>query len=669
MKINIFFKISMFLYINVFIFHLGSVAQKSKTDSLLILINNSDKDTVIINYYIELSKEFPKQDSSLFFLKKGIEIAKKNNYIKKNAEILKVIGDYYFEISDYTESFKSYLNSSNLFLKIADKKSASDCYNEIAKIKYFLKDYETSIDYIKKAIKLIGNNEKKKGQFYNNLAVLYSYLEDYGNSVLYYKESLSIKKKLKDSVGIANGYNNIGIVYRKTKSLYLALNFFRKSLDLNNKLLKKNKLKDISYISRTYGNLADLYIDFAQQEKSKTKKREYYFKSAKFGLKTLKNTETLHLPKLKEAVSLTLSKAYKGLGDYNQALKFYENHIYLKDSLFESSKIIEIQKIEYKFKINQQKQEYKNQIITKQLKNEKAKKLNYILGISFLSAILFIYFFSIRKHKKKNEKLYKLYSKTITQNKIIKENKEKYKFLVDNQSEGVIIVDKDENITFSNAASDKIFGLNTGELTGKNYKEFVDNQTFELIKKETKNRIKGIGNSYKIEIKDNKGIKKYLQLIVTPLIKDGKFEGSTAVVRDITEKRKIKKALEESEQKYRTLFNNSQDAILILENNKFSDCNQSAVKLFGYNSKKELINIHPSKISPEYQEDGTLSFEKAEEEINKAVKKGYNKFHWIHRKKNGNDFYAEVLLTMIQYKDGNVIHSVVRDISSEKNQK
>ncbi len=664
-----FFKISIFLFVNVFIFTLYSIAQKSKIDSLLLLISNSDKDTVIINYYIELSKEFPKQDSSLFFLKKGIKIAKKNNCIKKNAEILKILGDYYFKKSNYTESFKSYLNSSNLYLEIDDKKSASDCYNEIGRIKYFLKDYETSIDYIKKAIKLNRNNEKKKGKFYNNLAVLYSNIEDYGNSVLYYKESLSIKKKLKDSVGIANGYNNIGIVYRKTKSLYLALNFFKKSLDLNNKLLKNNKLKDISDIYRTDGNLADLYIDFAQQEKSKTKKREYYFKAAKFGLKTLKNAETLHLPKLKETVSLTLSKAYKGLGDYNQALKFYENHIYLKDSLYESSKIIEIQKIETKFKINQQKQEYKRKIIQTQLKNEKAKKLNYILGLTFLSALLLIYFFSLRKHKKKNEKLYKLYSKTITQNKIIKENKEKYKFLVDNQSEGVIIVDKDENITFSNPAGDKIFGLKPGKLTGKNYKEFVDKETFEFIVKETENRINGISNTYIIEITDNNKKKKNIQVIVTPLIKDGSFKGSTAIVRDITERKKIQKALEESEEKYRTLFNNSQDAILILENNKFSDCNQSAIELFGYNTKKELIDIHPSRISPEYQEDGTLSFEKAEQEINEAVKKGYNKFQWIHRKKNGENFNAEVLLTMIKYKDGNVIHSVVRDISSEINQK
>ncbi|MCD4665135.1 MAG: PAS domain S-box protein [Bacteroidales bacterium] len=126
------------------------------------------------------------------------------------------------------------------------------------------------------------------------------------------------------------------------------------------------------------------------------------------------------------------------------------------------------------------------------------------------------------------------------------------------------------------------------------------------------------------------------------------------------------KALKESEEKYRILFEKSDDAILIIDENKFVDCNNSVVKMLRYKNKEELLNTHPSELSPEKQPDGRLSYEKAEEMMETALNKGINHFEWIHRRADGEDFPVEVWLTAIPYKGKKIIHTAWRDITERK---
>ncbi len=125
-------------------------------------------------------------------------------------------------------------------------------------------------------------------------------------------------------------------------------------------------------------------------------------------------------------------------------------------------------------------------------------------------------------------------------------------------------------------------------------------------------------------------------------------------------------SLGESKRRYKTLFDKSADAILLIEGNSFVDCNQAALDMLGYGSKEELCLAHPSNFSPRRQPDGQLSREKANKAIQAAFKKGSNRFEWMHIRKNGDTFPVEALLTAIPYKDTQWLHVVLRDISSRK---
>ncbi|MDV7340848.1 PAS domain-containing protein [Terasakiella sp. A23] len=115
--------------------------------------------------------------------------------------------------------------------------------------------------------------------------------------------------------------------------------------------------------------------------------------------------------------------------------------------------------------------------------------------------------------------------------------------------------------------------------------------------------------------------------------------------------------------RHRVFFEASADAMLIIDNGVFVDCNQSTLDMLGMGSREEFFKTHPADLSPETQPDGRDSFEKADEMIAIAMREGSNRFHWVHKRVNGETFPVEVLLTAVPYDDHTTINVVWRDIS------
>ena len=121
-----------------------------------------------------------------------------------------------------------------------------------------------------------------------------------------------------------------------------------------------------------------------------------------------------------------------------------------------------------------------------------------------------------------------------------------------------------------------------------------------------------------------------------------------------------------NEETSRTFFDSSSDAMLIIEEGRFVDCNEAAVKILRHTSKEDFLNRHPAELSPEVQPDGNPSFDKAEEMFNIALAKGAHRFEWAHQKRDGEEFLVEVSLTAVSKDTGYQLHAVWRDISERK---
>ena len=116
----------------------------------------------------------------------------------------------------------------------------------------------------------------------------------------------------------------------------------------------------------------------------------------------------------------------------------------------------------------------------------------------------------------------------------------------------------------------------------------------------------------------------------------------------------------------RLIFENSPDAILIIQDGLFIDCNQAAVEMFRSKGKDELLALSASQLSPTVQPDGTSSSTKATEMITRALERGSHRFEWLAKRQDESEFPAEVLLTAIPFQDRHLLHAVWRDISRRK---
>lgn len=116
-----------------------------------------------------------------------------------------------------------------------------------------------------------------------------------------------------------------------------------------------------------------------------------------------------------------------------------------------------------------------------------------------------------------------------------------------------------------------------------------------------------------------------------------------------------------------TLFVSAPDAITLLHNGKWVDCNPATVKMFGAKSKDDFLSKLPSEFSPKFQPDGQLSMEKVYDAVSKAFKMGSYQMEWEHiRLDNGEIFTCEVILAPMMIKKEAHIYGIIRDITERK---
>ena len=133
-------------------------------------------------------------------------------------------------------------------------------------------------------------------------------------------------------------------------------------------------------------------------------------------------------------------------------------------------------------------------------------------------------------------------------------------------------------------------------------------------------------------------------------------------------RRKAELAVQQSELKFRRLFEGSADALLVIDlsSNRFIDCNPAAAAMLGYAQRAELLNLRPADLSPPLQPDGQTSEAKAPVMIARAVEAGSHRFEWVHCSARRSDFPVEVLLTPIQLEGQQLMMTTWRDITARK---
>ncbi|OLS26733.1 MAG: Sensor histidine kinase TmoS [Candidatus Heimdallarchaeota archaeon LC_3] len=130
-------------------------------------------------------------------------------------------------------------------------------------------------------------------------------------------------------------------------------------------------------------------------------------------------------------------------------------------------------------------------------------------------------------------------------------------------------------------------------------------------------------------------------------------------IYSVVNKKRTEQALKESEEKYRLIFENNEDAILILdlETKRFFDVNPAAERMYGY-IREDFLKLHVKDI--------TVEMDKTSEVLNKIKdEKIVIVPHRLNRKKDGSVFTVEFKSSSFRYKNRNYLATIVRDISDK----
>ncbi|MFP4062934.1 MAG: PAS domain S-box protein [Halochromatium sp.] len=133
------------------------------------------------------------------------------------------------------------------------------------------------------------------------------------------------------------------------------------------------------------------------------------------------------------------------------------------------------------------------------------------------------------------------------------------------------------------------------------------------------------------------------------VVKDdtGKVRRIRGTSVDISAEIQAKTQLQESEKRFRALFESAAEGMLVMQRNRFTEVNQAALRMLGYEDAEAVIGKHAYELSPPVQPDGVSSQVKDEQLLEQAPGKTL-RFDWLHQQRDGTPLLVEVTLVPVE---------------------
>jgi len=243
--------------------------------------------------------------------------------------------------------------------------------------------------------------------------------------------------------------------------------------------------------------------------------------------------------------------------------------------------------------------------------------------------------------------------------KALKESEERFRGIVERSFDTIVVVNLEGHVIYASPAVERTMGYSPEELMGKHFQDYViESDIPKAVKSFTNTIKKGIIESVKLKMIKKDGSIIDIESNSSPILKNGKMVGIQGIFRDVTKQNRAEMELRKSEEKYRILIENANDAIFIAQDGVIKFPNPKAKDILGY-SEKELAQIPFT--DPIHPEDRDMILDRHRKRLaGEEVPSTYS-FRIIN--KTGEELWMQINTVLINWEGRPATLNFLRDIT------
>lgn len=492
--------------------------------------------------------------------KEGLEEAKAQNNQSFTATFFNIHGVAYSGMGNQGASLRYYLKALDLFKRTQELDKIASVESNIGTIYQNQGNIDKAEDFYKQAAALAKkiHDNSVLATAVNNLGDIAAGRNHYKEALDYFLESLALNRKTKNDFGIAMSLNNVG-------DSYLHLNHAKKAYAyFDSARILARRIGDNATYSLSLLSIAEYFTN-----------ENIHQKALSFAEKALEvSLQGNNVDNQMAALDL-LHRLYAKSGNYKRAYSFLTQFHQLHDSLFSKEKNLQLIKAQKQFEFREKDREM-------DLAIQKKKTIQAYLIVSILALLVvtgsLLFFIRVR----------------VVKNRALKKQKQFVDNLLEESETHVLVLDKSAHNLYLSPSYEKHFGPKVEDRVGKSALEFVHPDDIPdllvLLKELQQGTV--VRAELNFRLRNKKGEYREVKGIVKSMLNNPEYEGFILNFWDVTESRKAEKALAESEQKFRQIFNSISDVYFRLnKNGEVIEISPSVTAVTGFESE-EVIGKH-----------------------------------------------------------------------------
>jgi PAS domain S-box-containing protein len=247
--------------------------------------------------------------------------------------------------------------------------------------------------------------------------------------------------------------------------------------------------------------------------------------------------------------------------------------------------------------------------------------------------------------------------------RMLRESEERFRSLVRNASDLIIVLDAAANILYESPAVERVLGYRPEERVGNKAFDLLHPDDVAQVRSKFARLLQAPDERLSVEyrVRDRAGRWRHFEAIGANLLSDPAVQGIVVNSREITERKRAEAALREGEERYRAVVEQAAEGILLVDvdSKRILEANAAYHSLLGYYSG-ELTQLTLYDVVPYSRDDMDCYIRRVRE------RRSYVSGERQHRRKDGSLVDVEVRANVISYGGHEAICILVRDITAIK---